>query len=119
MLVEILGPDFEHADERGKLIQLARDGYKQINVIESKAGSFRGGHYHELNREVFYVVRGEIELTVRKDGESETLRFKAGDMFLVPPHVAHDFLYLSDTILVAMYDKGVELGNGEMDILRG
>jgi hypothetical protein len=31
--------------------------------------------------------------------------------------VYHDFLFQSDTILVGMYDKGVELPNGEKDII--
>jgi dTDP-4-dehydrorhamnose 3,5-epimerase-like enzyme len=119
MLIELLKPDFRHTDERGKLTQLIRDGYKQINIVESNAGCFRGGHYHKLNKEVFYIICGEIKFTARKDGESETLIFKSGDMFLVPPYVAHDFLYLTNTILVGMYDNGVELGNGEMDIYCG
>jgi dTDP-4-dehydrorhamnose 3,5-epimerase-like enzyme len=117
-MVEILCPDFEHIDDRGKLTQLCRDGYKQINVVESKAGSFRGGHYHKLNHETFFVVKGEFELTAQKDGKSEIYRFKEGDMFSVPPYVIHEFFYISDTILIGLYDRGVELENGEMDILQ-
>ena len=117
MLVELLRPNYEHSDDRGKLVQLIREGYKQINVIESKAGSFRGGHYHNFNREAFYIIRGGVRLTVCKDGESETHDFKPGDMFVIPAGVTHDFLFLSDTVLVSMYENGVELKDGKMDIL--
>ena len=40
-------------------------------------------------------------------------------MFDIPPLVAHDFIFLDDTILIGLYDKGVELANGEKDIYVG
>ena len=60
MLIQFLKPDFEHTDERGKLVQLVHDGWKQVNVIESKAGQIRGNHYHKVNREAFYVNLSKI-----------------------------------------------------------
>jgi dTDP-4-dehydrorhamnose 3,5-epimerase-like enzyme len=43
-MIKILKPDFVFEDERGSLVQLVRDGYKQINVVTSKAGVERGRH---------------------------------------------------------------------------
>ena len=34
-MLKIIKSDFEFVDERGKLVQLIHDGYKQINVITS------------------------------------------------------------------------------------
>lgn len=116
-MIEILTPDFEFIDERGKLTQLVGDGYKQINVVHSKAGTFRGGHCHKLNKEAFYIIEGSFELTARKDGIEEKYTFHAGDMFAIEAEVYHDFHYLTDTILVGMYDKGIELENGAKDIV--
>lgn len=116
-MLEILKPDFEFSDERGKLVQLVHDGYKQINVVRSKAGTFRGGHCHRLNREAFYIIEGNLELTLRKDGFEEKYTFFAGDMFVIDEYVYHDFRYLKDTVLVGMYNNGVELENGEKDIV--
>lgn len=116
-MIEILKPDFEFADERGKLTQLVHEGYKQINVVHSKAGTLRGGHCHKLNKEAFYIIEGSLELTVRKDGVEEKYTFGAEDMFAIKALVYHDFRYLSDTILVGMYDNGIELENGEKDIV--
>lgn len=118
-MIKILQPDFKFGDERGTLVQLVRDGYKQVNVITSKKGCKRGGHYHKLNHEVFYVVSGAIELIARHDGKEESYRFGGGDMFDIPPLVAHDFVFQDDTILIGLYDKGVELANGEKDIYVG
>lgn len=116
-MLEFLKPDFEFSDDRGKLIQLVHDGYKQINVVHSKAGTFRGGHCHKLNKEAFYIIDGNLELTLRKDSFEERYSFKSGDMFVIEELVYHDFRYLSDTILVGMYSNGVELENGEKDII--
>ena len=115
-LIKVIRPDFIHNDDRGSLTQLVREGYSQINVITSKAGCFRGGHYHKINKEAFYIISGMLKLTVRKDEDVEKYTFQNGDMFVIPPLISHDFDFISDTILVSMYDKGVELKNGEMDI---
>lgn len=117
--VKIVVPDFIFGDDRGKLVQLVHDGFKQVNVITSKAGFKRGGHYHKLNTEAFYIVSGSFELVTRYEGKEEKQTFKAGDMFSIPPLVAHDFIYQEDTILVSMYDKGVELDENEKDIYKG
>lgn len=116
MLIEILTPDFIHSDERGCLTQLVRKGFNQINVIRSKSGSLRGGHFHKINDEAFYIVEGRILLIVESNGKTENYSFGEGDMFLIPEYVIHSFEFQEDTILVSMYTKGVELNNDEKDI---
>ena len=116
MLIQIIKPNFSYSDERGTLIQLVREGYKQFNVIESKAEVVRGGHYHKENIEVFYVISGSFSFTAKKDSIFENYTFVQGDMFLVPPFVIHEFNYTQDTLLVGMYDKGVEHTDGTKDI---
>lgn len=117
-LIQILKPDFTFSDERGTLTQLVHHGYNQVNVIFSNKNVLRGNHYHEHNTEVFYIISGCFDLTAKKDGLTETYHFKAGDMFLVPPFVLHSFFYTENTLLVSMYDKGVELADGTKDIQR-
>ena len=116
MLIEWLKPDFIFENDSGCLKQLVHDGWKQINVITSRAGSVRGGHYHKYNREGFYVVKGSFLLSVWVDGEKETYEMKVGDMFLIPPYVFHTFEYAEDTTLISMYSQGVELSEIEKDI---
>lgn len=119
MLISIMKPDFEFTDERGSLIQLVREGFKQINVIKSTADSFRGGHYHQNNAEAFYVISGEMKLVVFKEenADKESYTFKAEDMFLIPSGIIHSFYFIKETILVSMYSNGVELPGGEKDII--
>lgn len=63
-MLRVIKTDFEFSDDRGTITQLIHGGYKQINVITSKKGVFRGGHYHKENREAFYVVSGALKLDV-------------------------------------------------------
>lgn len=116
-MIKIIKPDFVFEDERGSLVQLVRDGYKQINVVTSKAGVERGRHYHALNREGFYVVEGAFNVEAKLGEKTERYGFKKGDMFIIEPNVIHTFDYLEDSTLVAFYDRGVELPDGTKDII--
>lgn len=108
-------PDFQFRDERGELVQLVHDGFRQINVITSKKGVVRGGHFHKRNREAFYIVSGKLELAV----DGETSLFETGDFFQIEPYDSHSFYFLEDTVLVSMYSDGVEEKNGNKDIYPG
>ncbi|WP_300851845.1 cupin domain-containing protein [uncultured Bacteroides sp.] len=114
-MVKKIEPDFSFSDSRGELVQLIHQGYRQINVITSKKGVVRGGHYHKENSEAFYIISGKLELTV---GEA-CLQFQAGDFFGIEPYDRHSFYFMEDTILVSMYSNGVELENGKKDIYPG
>jgi dTDP-4-dehydrorhamnose 3,5-epimerase-like enzyme len=116
MLLEIFTPDFVNKDERGMFAQLVHSGYSQVNVLSTAAGSRRGGHYHKENTEVFFVVSGKLKLLLSKDTVQEEYIFGEGEMFGIPPYAAHQFYFECDTVLVSMYDKGVEKPDGEKDI---
>lgn len=115
-LVTFLKPDFSFADERGSLVQLAHSGWKQINVLHTKAGVKRGGHYHKHTQEAFFVVNGEVCLHLSKAGHNEDLIVKSGDFFCFPPYIVHSLEFRADTTLVALYDTPVEQGDGTKDI---
>ena len=117
-LVKILKPDFIFGDNRGRLTQLVHEGFKQVNVITSIGGVKRGGHYHRINAEAFFVVSGEFDLVARHTGKKEKYHCKEGDMFLIPKMVSHDFFYTDKTVLVSLYDRGVELSETEKDIYK-
>lgn len=111
-MLNIKRTDFEFTDARGTLVQLIHEGFRQVNVITSKKGVFRGGHYHKENSEAFYIISGALRVTV--NGTEYT--FGAGDFFEIEPNDLHSFYFQEDTILVSMYSAGVEKENGEKDI---
>lgn len=118
MLINYIKPDFIHRDERGGLYQLVSKGYNQVNYIFSKADMVRGGHFHKVNKEIFFVIRGSFRLMLEIGAEKEEYMMKTGDFFEIDKGIKHTFEYLEDTELISMYDIGVELENGEKDIYR-
>lgn len=104
--------DFDFQDERGTIVQLVHEGYRQVNVITTKKGVMRGGHYHKQNKEAFYIISGS--LTIEVNGEKTD--FGAGDFFGIDANDMHSFYFLEDTLLVSMYSDGVELADGSKDI---
>ncbi|MCL2505220.1 MAG: cupin domain-containing protein [Alphaproteobacteria bacterium] len=118
-MIERLKPDFEFSDERGCLVQLAHAGWEQINFLLTKAGVHRGGHYHKETREAFYVIDGELELTAKRDGQTEHHSFTTGDFFVIQPLISHSMTFAKDTRMIALYDKCVERADGTKDIFTG
>ena len=112
-LFEKLLPDFAFEDGRGKLTQLVHGGYTQVNVLESRKGVLRGGHFHKQSREAFFVVSGQVEVTLKKGLEQQTV---PGDFFEIAPFVVHSMRFPEDCVLVAMYDIPVEYADGAKDI---
>ncbi len=115
-LLEKLRVDFDFHDSRGRLTQLVHEGYEQINVLVSLSGSERGGHYHKVSNECFYVVKGTVQVTAKLGEKKETVSFSEQDFFRVRPFVIHSMFFPEDCVLVAMYDKCVKLADGLKDI---
>lgn len=111
-MLQIIKVDFHFEDDRGTIDQLIHDGYRQINVITSKKGVVRGGHYHKQNDEAFYVISGRLTVTVNE----ETRTFSDGEFFGIEANDMHSFVFEEDTILVSMYSNGVELPDGTKDM---
>lgn len=117
-MLKMLKPDFKFANDAGLLVQLVHEGWNQINVLVSKTGSNRGGHFHKVSKEVFYIVSGSVMLTLEQDNEKEQYNLKEGDMFLILPFQRHTFSFAEDTVMVSMYDICVENQDGSKDIYK-
>ena len=115
-LVRVLHTDFEFADERGTLTQLVHEGFRQINVLTTKRGVTRGGHFHRVCREAFYLIAGSVEVTLKTAERTETAVFQKGDFFAVEPFVSHSMFFPEDCVMVQMYDPPVEQPDGGKDI---
>ena len=115
-MIELLAPEFMHSDERGKLIQLVSSGYNQVNVLYNKTGTQRGGHCHKINYEAFYVISGSVEVVTYCGMEQRQDTFIEGSFFLLKPYMKHCLRFPENCVLIALYDKGIELENGKKDI---
>ena len=118
MLIEMMEPDVKFSNETGLLVQLVHEGWNQVNVLVSNAGATRGGHYHKVSKEVFYIVSGSIKLLIETENEKEEYILNQNDMFMVLPYQKHTFTFIEDTVMVSMYDVCVEKEDGTKDIYK-
>lgn len=78
---------------QGELAQFV-DGAEPLRygaVVELRAGTTRGNHFHLVKHESFYVFSGELTLYLG-DPSSELrdqLDLTGGDLAIIPPGVAH------------------------------
>lgn len=92
--MEILARYAEHSDSRGLFVGLMNEGtWEEFNYIETVAGGVRGGHFHRSTVELFFIIEGEIDVEVRRLGETEgmTVTVRTGDLFRVEPLEVHTF----------------------------
>ena len=117
-LYSLLTVDYKFEDDRGRLTQLFHSGYSQVNVLETKKGVIRGGHFHKNTIEVFYIIRGRIKVKFSKNDEIAYATFSDGDYFQVSTNVIHEMEFLDDTLMVAAYNKPIENMLGNKDIYK-
>ena len=129
-MIRKIDTDFNFKDARGELTQLVHTGYEQFNVLESNKGVIRGGHYHKVSTEAFFVIRGSVEVGyyMLKDAPSEgndmpagaenekKVTFNQGDFFEVTPFTVHSMYFPEDCIMAQMYSICVEAPDGSKDI---
>ena len=87
---------FSEKGEMAQILNRTDEAFKNLVYWEldsARTGQERGHHYHERSTERFYVLTGELELSL-KDIEtlaSKRLKVKAGNRVIISPRVAHAF----------------------------
>lgn len=82
-----------HHDARGWFWGITRENWAEVNYIETAANQVRGNHYHRHTRELFFIISGEVEVTVEhlETGDRHELHLEKGDLLLVEPFEVHTF----------------------------
>ena len=99
-------------DARGKIL-VFRLGSSQINMIMTKKGFSRGGHFHKTDTS-HELVSGRIEYReedpISGSGEKVEI-FDAPAIISVAAGMAHIVTALEDSVMVEMFDDGYEATN--------
>jgi dTDP-4-dehydrorhamnose 3,5-epimerase-like enzyme len=114
--MEIKSHEFRIDDERGSITQITSGLWKQLNIVKSRKGSLRGGHYHKEAKELFHVERGRVEVIFidTHDKKNDRRSFTEGATFIVFPYEQHYMKYLEDTTLIALYSEEYNPSNPDM-----
>ena len=106
-MLQLLPPEFEHADSRRTLRQLVTADIKQVNSYQVTKGAILGEHFHKLTFEYFYIVKGSFLVVLRsvgtKDKESKVLGKEA--LFCVKPFIIHTVEALTNGEIITFLTK--------------
>jgi hypothetical protein len=90
---------------QGELAQFhdGGDAMRYIAFVELRPGTVRGNHYHDVKKEWFYVVLGELSLIVEDIATRarESVPLRTGDLVVIEAGVAH-------ALVVAAPGQGIE-----------
>lgn len=105
-----LKPYASHVDDRGTFTGITRDGWAEVNFVETAAGQVRGNHYHRETRELFFILSGEIDIEIRdvNTGVCETFKARSGDIFMVEPYENHIFNARTSASWINMLSKELD-----------
>jgi dTDP-4-dehydrorhamnose 3,5-epimerase-like enzyme len=102
-----------HADDRGRFcgVVAGSQAWREINLFYTHAGMKRGGHYAEKSSELVFLLKGEVEVTlrdVRDPDDVVRLTLQPGEGVVIPPHVCRTFVYTRDGEAIACRDVPLE-----------
>jgi dTDP-4-dehydrorhamnose 3,5-epimerase-like enzyme len=109
-------------DDRGGITGIVNQGeWREFNMISSRMGVRRGGHYHKNTNELFFILSGEIEVfcvKVSEDGlpvgSGEKFIVGKGRIFVIEPFVYHTFATLSDASWINVLSNPHDKNNPDM-----
>ena len=115
-MIKIIDRYFSYKDERGSLEGIINYGqWRELNIIESCAGTIRGNHYHKDIHELFIILDGEIKVVAQRVvnhklfGRQSEKIVKTGDAFIVEPMINHTFYVIKNSrwinVLSNPFDK--------------
>jgi dTDP-4-dehydrorhamnose 3,5-epimerase-like enzyme len=113
-MIKLVSKYFIHEDDRGGFKGLVNFGqWEEINIIETKANTIRGNHYHRNIRELFIILSGLIEVTAKRVisedelSDEEKIMVREGDVFVIEPMVNHTFKVLHDSVWINVLSKRI------------
>jgi dTDP-4-dehydrorhamnose 3,5-epimerase-like enzyme len=115
-----VSPVFE--DERGSVYDVVEKNVGHVGMITSKKGTVRGNHYHKESTQYTFVISGKVRYTEKDLRQSSSKRrtflLSPNDLIETPPHVAHVFRFLEDSVIIDLTTKSRNDDGYEDDTVR-
>lgn len=88
------------ADERGEIYAISLPGDRELLLLHSKKGTYRGGHSHDVDEQVLFLT-GKMRYYKRSvSGEERVEDVEGGVSSFNPAHEVHMGEFLEDTWLL-------------------
>lgn len=95
----------EATDVRGKILML-KYGNKRINLVETKKGFSRGGHYHNFESR-HILISGTIEYKEKnlQTNVEKTKNVSAPSVITTSPMIAHLITAVTDSVFAEEFEQ--------------
>ena len=92
-------------DPRGRIL-FCKYGNSSLNIVETKNGFSRGGHFHEFPS-VHFLLKGKIvfKTTDINLNHEQIENFSAPCEIIVQANIAHILTALEDSIFIEFFDR--------------
>lgn len=113
-MYRLIEPYFSHNDDRGAIFGVLNfDAWREINYVSSLADTDRGNHYHQDTNELFFILKGRIQVEVQRVEEGRLVgpveKFIVGQnaIFMIETMVNHVFHVLDDADWINVLSKPI------------
>ena len=111
-----------HEDPRGKIADIFyKENINHVAIINSKAGSDRGDHYHKQATQHILITKGALEYwykPLNSDQHAKCEIIRSGDMITTPPYEVHALRIIENNEFI-VFSQGVRGGRDyEKDTFR-
>ena len=110
----------EHAKGWGKELWVVNCEKYCGKILCFDSGKKCSWHYHRVKDEVFYLLKGKMEITVSENDDrdkAETFILEVGDVFHVKTTLRHQMLALEDSELLEVSTQHFE--NDSIRLIKG
>tara|TARA_B100000579_G_C22791508_1_gene834743 strand:+ start:309 stop:683 length:375 start_codon:yes stop_codon:yes gene_type:complete len=108
-----------HRDSRGVIIDLLeKKNINSITYISQKKGTIRGNHYHKKTVQWNYILKGKIQLFIKRKNIKKKIILKKGNLVETSKNESHAFKALQNSEFL-VFTQGPRGGkNYEKDTFR-
>lgn len=102
-----------NVDHRGCFWTALDQPWAEVNYVETLANKVRGNHYHQYTYELFFIISGEIEISIEslQSGERTTFLATKGEQILIEPYELHTFRTKTNAQWIAMLSQKIDPHN--------
>jgi len=107
----LLKPYTQQQDDRGSFTGIINSGHwEEINYVETKAGQIRGGHYHAETKELFFILEGDVEITINsmRDKQEQSIHVGKGSIIIIDIGEIHTFRSLTASKWINVLSKKMD-----------
>lgn len=86
------------SDQRGE-IYINKIKNKEFNILFSRAGAYRAGHYHSAEQHGL-ILEGEVEITLWQNDQDIIRKYGPNELIVIRSNVPHLYKFLIDTVMI-------------------